>query len=224
MKSIITFVLVLCIYSLYAVTKEKEEDKTEVKPNEDKKWTDIGMFIVANLKNHSSKPVLWVSHDNPKFYVETRLSFDWSNTGGIFFGKTFSKSNTFWVTPKMGFLFAFDRETGYDGASPEINFGGSVKKFRYFFMNQVAISFHKNPSFFYQYVQMGFDWKYFSTNISFQTYQEFRNVKPAIDIGPQVLIPIPVPGYGNFYLKPWYTRSVIDQKLHKFIIGLGYHF
>jgi len=176
--------------------------------------------MVCRFNPNLNKPLTWFSHEEGKYFIEARMNFDWKNTAAILMGKTFSKKPTFWITPKVGFLFGFNSD-GYNGFSPEINCGGAYKAFHYFAMNQCALSFGGgNPSFYYEYTQLGYNTKYFNINCAFQFFKSLvSHTDVYIDIGPQVFIPIQ-----KFYIKPWYTIDPGHVFIRKFVIGVGYHF
>lgn len=184
------------------------------------KWTDISAWQTVRINSEQKAPLLWVSHEHKKFFLETRVNFDWSSTLGIIAGKTFQKKNEFWITPKAGLLLGASKDA-YNGTTLEVNFGGTKKKFSYFAMNQFATSFQKkNPAFVYQFVNLQLDINnYFSISGAYQIYQEtHKDVLPALDIGPQLVLKIK-----GFYLKTWYTGDPIS-KLQKVTFGFGYSF
>ncbi len=184
------------------------------------KWTDISAWQTIRINSEQKAPLLWVSHEHKKFFLETRVNFDWLSTFGVIVGKTFQKKNEFWVTPKAGLLLSASKDA-YNGTTWEVNFGGTKKKFSYFTRNQFATSFQKkNPAFVYQFVNLQFDVnKYFSISGAYQIYQETRKgVLPVLDIGPQAVF-----RFKGFYLKTRYTGDLIS-KLQKVTFGFGYNF
>ncbi|MEN9582325.1 MAG: hypothetical protein RL641_279 [Candidatus Parcubacteria bacterium] len=119
-------------------------------------WTDISLFHINRLDAKNSTPLIWFNHENGDYFLEARINFDWSNTAGLFLGKTFSRSKKFWITPKLGMLFAGRSSDGYNGFSPEFNFGGNIGSFEYFTMNQHTIAVDDKPDFVYQYTEARF--------------------------------------------------------------------
>ena len=184
-------------------------------------WTDLSLYQVFKIKQGPKFPIIWFSHESGKYFLESRLNFDWNGTAAIIAGKTFQKKDGFWITPKAGLFFGF-ADGGYNGLTFEANFGGKRKHLKYFTMNQVAVSFQKkNPAFFYQYTDIGYDAEYIFISGSFQFYQEMRkDAEPFFDIGPQVMVPIK-----KFYTKFWYTIDPHPKHLlSKITLGLGYGF
>jgi hypothetical protein len=184
------------------------------------KWTDISAWQAIRIKSEQKAPLLWVSHEHKKFFIEARVNFDWTATLGFIAGKTFQKKETFWITPKAGILVGASKDA-YNGTTLEANLGGTKKKFSYFAMSQLAVSFQKkNPPFVYQFVNLQYRLhKCFAVSAGYQIYQELvKGSKPSIDIGPQVAF-----AFKGFYLKTWYTGDPIS-KLQKVTFGLGYGF
>ena len=207
--------ITLIIIAIYYSVSVKATDTSLVT-----KWTDISAWQVIRLKSEQKAPLLWVSHEHQKFFLETRVNFDWTATLGFIVGKTFQKKEAFWITPKAGLLLGATKDA-YNGSSVEINFGGSKQKFSYFAMNQFAASFQKkNPAFLYQFVNVQYKpCKYFAISVGYQIYEETRKgTIPSIDIGPQLSF-----NFKGFYLKTWYTGDPIS-KLQKITFGLGYSF
>jgi len=184
------------------------------------KWTDISAWQSVRIKSEQKAPLLWVSHEHVKFFLEGRVNFDWTATLGMIAGKTFQKKETFWITPKAGLLVGASKDA-YNGTTLEVNFGGSKKSFSYFTMNQLAVSFQKkNPPFVYQFVNLQYRLhKYVAISAGYQIYEETRKgAIPSIDIGPQIAF-----NFKGFYLKTWYTGDPISR-LQKVTFGLGYGF
>ena len=208
MKKLMFFIIILisCSYM-------KAADSSIVS-----KWSDISAYQVIRVKQTQSQPLFWFSHEHVKFFLEARLNFDWASTACIVAGKTFSKHERFWVTPKAGFLFGLSTDA-FNGPTFEVNFGGTHKRLQYFSMTQAAISLQKkNPFFFYEYVDVGVNLKYVFLSGSSQIYQEMRHVKPNFDIGPQIKGMIK-----GFYAKYWYSYDPINH-VQKHTVGVGYTF
>lgn len=183
-------------------------------------WTDISARQSIRIKAEQRAPLLWASHEHKKFFLETRVNFDWTATLGFIAGKTFQKKETFWITPKAGVLVGASKDA-YNGTTLEANLGGAKKKFSYFLMNQLAVSFQKkNPPFVYQFVNLQYRLhKCFAVSAGYRLYEETRKgAIPSIDIGPQIAFML-----RGFYLKIWYTGDPIS-KLQKVTFGLGYGF
>lgn len=210
------FILIL---SMTSATIAKASDSTAVTPTVTK-WTDISAWQTVRIREPQKGPILWFNHEEIKYFIETRLNFDWSNTIGLIAGKTFSKSAKFWVTPKAGVLVGASKDA-FNGTTIETNLGGQKKKFSYFTMTQFAFSFQKKtPGFFYEFVNLAFNInKYFSLSAAGQTFQPLnKGDKPDTDIGPQVTVTVK-----KFYLKLWYTGDPYNKR-QKMIFGLGYQF
>ncbi len=211
-KLIQLFTLLLCSSITYG---QGQSDTTKPASNN---WTDISIFYVDRFDPKLNKPLMWFSHEEGKYFLEARMNFDWRETVGLFIGKTFSVKDRFWVTPKVGFLFAFN-DFGYNGFSPEVNLGGKFGNVRYFAMNQGSISFDKNPSFLYNYSQLGYKFRWIQFNYSAQFYYPLDGTSVLyLDQGPQLILFL-----GKFYFKPWYTWDPINR-IDKFIVGAGFHF
>jgi hypothetical protein len=210
------FLFVLVLMSIGA----KAQDSVAVKVS-DARWTDIGVYFVDLFNYNNCRPVLWVCHENGDYYVEARLAFDWRETAAFFAGKTFSKSEKFWVTPKAGFLFGFN-QYGYNGFSPEVNLGGKVGRFSYFSMNQFAISFQKkNPHYFYNYSRIDLKiTNWLTLAYPAQIYVPIGQQSDYwLDQGPQLKVTVDK----KIYVQPWYTFD-LKHKSQKFIVGFGYVF
>ncbi len=181
-------------------------------------WTDISFFHINRLDAKNSTPLIWFNHENDNYFVESRINFDWSNTAGILIGKTFSKSEKFWITPKLGILFAGRNTDGYNALSPECNFGGRIGAFGYFTMNQYAIAIDEHPDFVYQYTELRwFIDKHVTLAYATQFYKEnWRGSEWWIDGGPAMAVSL-----GKVYIKPWMTWDPGHQN-RKFIVGVGY--
>lgn len=182
-------------------------------------WTDVSIFDIYKIQGKTSVPLIWYTHNHGSYYVESRVNFDWNMTAGIFAGKSFSKNEKFWITPKFGFLFAFNKE-GYNGLSPEFNFGGKIGKFRYFSMNQCAISGNPeiNPTYLYGYYEVGCQLAHLKIGYGSQFFHPTNQSKVLVDQGPFLRI-----SYKEFYLKPWYTWDP-GRNVQKFVLGLGYSY
>ncbi len=220
MKQIIVFLFAIFMATssvVNAQTSNQKEDTT--KKEVPTAWTDVSLFDIDKIKESTTTPLIWYTHDNGKYYIESRVNFDWAMTAGVFAGKTFSKNDKFWITPKFGCLFSFNKE-GYNGLSPEFNFGGSVGKFRYFTMSQCAVSLNpeKNPSYLYGYYEAGYQLPYVKIGYASQFFHPTDQSKTWTDQGPFMVI-----SYKEFYLKPWYTWDP-SRNVQKFIVGLGYHY
>lgn len=227
MKKLI-FLAVTLLVNVYSQAQSQKKDSVE---SPDVRWTDISIFLSDALNPDNDKPLLWFSREEGKYFLETRVNFDWRETAGLLIGKTFSRNEKFWITPKMGILFAFN-PFGHNGLSPEVNLGGGIKKIKYFSMNQYAISLDKNPSFLYNYTELGFEltpWARF--NYSAQFYYPLSGNPQSevwIDQGPQLILTLKK----KYYFKPWYTWDPTHKKsdassrapLQKWILGIGYHF
>lgn len=184
------------------------------------KWTDISAWQVIGLKSEQKAPLLWGNHEHQKFFLETRINFDWTATLGFIAGKTFQKKKVFWITPKAGLLLGATKDA-YNSTTVEVNFGGNKKNFSYFTMNQFAVSFQrKNPLFIYQFVNVQYRMhKCFDISAGYQIYEEIKKgAIPSIDIGPQLTF-----NFRGFYLKTWYTGDPISKQ-QKITFGLGYNF
>jgi hypothetical protein len=210
MKKLIVFLIaVICTFSL------KAQDSTKVT---DVRWTDIGVYFVDLLNYNTCRPVLWMCHEDGDYYIEARVAFDWRETAGIFVGKTFSKNEKFWVTPKLGFLFGFN-QIGYNGFSPEVNCGGKIGRFGYFSQNQFVVSFQKkNPHYFYDYSRIDFRiTRWLTVSYPTQIYVPLNEADYWLDQGPQLKFTIDK----KVYIQPWYTFD-LKHKSQKAIIGFGY--
>ncbi len=184
------------------------------------RWTDISAWQAIRIKAEQKAPLLWVSHEHKKFFLEMRVNFDWTATLGFIAGKTFQKKETFWITPKAGLLLGATKDA-YNGTTVEANFGGTKKNFSYFTMTQFAASFQKkNPPFVYQFLNLQYRLhKCFAVSAGYQIYEEVRKgAIPSIDIGPQIAF-----NFRGFYLKTWYTGDPISKQ-QKVTFGLGYGF
>jgi hypothetical protein len=222
MKKVTTFICALIAFVASHAQPNAAEKKFDTSKYKISSWTDISMYQVWKLHKTPKLPIMWFSHEHIKFFLESRLNFDWNGTAAIVAGKTFQKKDAFWATPKAGVFFGFLPAEGYNGATFEINMGGKWKRLTWFTMNQLAVSFQKkNPPFLYQYTDVGCDLKYVFLSGSFQIYYETRQGSEVfVDIGPQVKVPIK-----KFYAKLWYTGDPNPKhKLQKITVGLGYQF
>lgn len=212
----IMIMLVVFVGSFLVATGQ--EDELQKKPDNDTLavGTSMSVYTISRNGGTETQPLAWFTHEEKRYFVEVRMNFDQVSTGAILAGKTFYFSKHFWVTPKAGILFGFNSQ-GFDGLSPEINFGGKFGKFSYFSMNQVAVSFHEDvPGFQYGYYQVGYAFtKWLELDYSLQC---FNSADAWIDQGPQLSITI-----GKFNLKPWITFDS-KHKVEKYIFGLGYAF
>lgn len=206
--------LIVLISAMFFAVQTKAQDTTIVKTSNT--WTDISLFQIYNFDG-AKKPLIWFNREEGEYFLEARVNFDWNNTAGILIGKTFSKSDKFWITPKIGFLFSFD-EVGYNGLSPEVNFGGNIGKLKYFTMNQFAVNLDDAPNFLYQYTEVGYKLiGKITVKYAGQFYYELVDGSELwIDQGPQVVIPFAK----KFVLKPWYTWDP-NHDVQKLIVGIG---
>ena len=208
--------LFLIFLSLFTKGQKKENQWND----SIKSSTDVAAYLVARTDINKNKPVIWVTHESGKFFYEVRGNFDACETAGILAGKTFAlKNGSFWITPKVGVLFALN-DQGYDGISVENNLGGKFAWSYYFSMNQFSFSLKKSkPNFFYGFSTFGFQYWRMRIAYSFQLYYEMNSSSVWIDHGPQMTILL-----NHFYLKPWYTWDPGHKKLEKFVLGFGYQF
>ncbi len=209
--------LFFVIFSVISAVTAKASDSTTTVTPTVTKWTDVSLWQVVRVKAPQKGPILWFSHEHVRFFLETRLNFDWSNTAGFIMGKTISPKGKFWLTPKAGLLFGATKDA-YNGSTFEINLGGSKKSFSYFSMSQLAVSFQmKNPHFIYEFVDLKWNiCKFFALSNANQLYWEIGSKKPAIDLGPQLTLSVK-----GFYWKTWYTGNPISH-LQKVTFGFGY--
>jgi len=203
--------LIVLISAMFFATQMRAQDTNKTYNT----WTDVSIFQIYNFDG-AKRPLIWFNREEGKYFVEARVNFDWSNSAGVLIGKTFSKSDKFWITPKVGFIFSFDK-SGYNGLSPEVNFGGKIGKFKYFTMNQFAIDLDDDPNFLYQYTEVGYVVGKITLKYSGQFYYELVDGSELwIDQGPQIVIP-----FGKkFVFKPWYTWDPTHD-VQKLIVGIG---
>ena len=184
--------------------------------------TDISVFGIYRVSSGKGVPLMWFTQENGRYFLETRANFDWANTVTIAVGKTISFGN-YSATPKVGILLAMSN-SGYDGASLEINHGISFGDFGIFQMNQVAVGLRNaNPTFFYNYSEVSYS---LIKNVSFvygaqffralETQEGQEKLEWWIDHGPQLKISFK----GGFYAKPWLTWDP-NHDNQKVIVGLG---
>lgn len=203
----------IIFYCLVPIVQGQDSTKTQASD----KWTDISIFFIDRFNPKLNRPLMWFSHEEGKYFIEGRMNFDYPETAGMLLGKTLSKNERFWFTPKTGILFS-QNNLGYDGISLETNLGGKLGNFKYFVMLQRAISLNSKPSFAYSYTQLGYRVKWLQFNYSAQFFSQLAGSGVWIDHGPQIIIFLK-----KIYVKPWYTWD-IEHKVQKFVIGLGYHF
>lgn len=193
------------------------EDTVEFDP-----ITDISVFGIYRANTGTGTLLMWFTQENGKYFLETRAYFDWANTVTIAVGKTMSFGN-YWTTPKVGILLAMSN-SGYNGASLEINHGISFGDFDIFQMNQIAVGLRNaNPTFFYNYSEVSYSP---IKNVSFVYGAQFfraleiqegeESLDWWIDHGPAVKISFK----GGFYAKPWLTWDP-NHDNQKVIVGLG---
>jgi hypothetical protein len=214
------------ITGLFLTTLAQAKSDTTARAVQAQPWSDISLFELCRFAptGNTNRPLMWFSHEEGKYYLEARMDFDWSNTAALLVGRTFffhkKHGNNFWITPKFGFLISL-ASGGFNGLTPECNYGGKIGNVKIFCMDQMAVSLNaSNQSFFYHYVQFSYDLKYFAVNAAGQVTQFVAgtNQKPYLDLGPQVVIPI-----GKFWCKPWVTYDPVHT-IKKFVIGVGYRF
>lgn len=207
---------IICVLLLIVTCSTVVKSQDSIAPGS---FSDISIF--ENYRIHDSKnPLLWYVREEVDYYFEARMNFDWSNTAGLVFGKTFSKSDLFWVTPKAGALFSFDDENGFNGISLESNFGGEAKRFKYFGMLQYAVAVDYNDDFAYSYIESSLRIsKKIRLNLSCQIFKSISYRDVWVDVGPQIFV-----SFGKFYFKPWFTYDPGHESKEKVIVGIGYHY
>lgn len=214
MKKIITLFLPSVFFVNLASSEEKflKNEKQEI---------EASLYHIYSLYNPEKRPFLEVSFDKKKFFVESKINFDWVNTISFIFGKKIYINKTNWFIPKIGLLLPLENEIGYNGFNFETSFSVSLDRFEYFSINQYVLGLKHSPNIIYQYSEFKLPFERrdfsFSLNYSIQFLKLSSDKDLWIDQGPQFIL-----SYKKVYFKPWYTWDPGHEKFAKLIIGIGY--
>jgi hypothetical protein len=180
--------------------------------------SDISVYGIHSITGKSTRPLVWYNHQAKKVFLDIRANFDWSGTIGVYVGKTYTHKNL-WFTPEIGVLYG--DKTGYNGFGPELLIG-TTGKMKLFSFNQYVLSVDKNPTFFFNYTELGiviFGSTKLLVGPAAQLYWETATGTQTLDIGPFAKLYIG----SNFYFKPWITHDPMNN-IDKVVVGLGYSY
>ena len=92
-------IIVIILLAIVLCTQGQDTTKTV------SKWSDIGVFMVCRFNPNTNKPVLWVNHEEGKYFLEVRRTLMRTTPWEYFLAKPFQRTQSFGSLQSLVYCF-----------------------------------------------------------------------------------------------------------------------
>ncbi len=162
---------------------------------------DLSIWTKVNSEKQLSVFPWGIHTTKNNLVLDYRYNFDKDNALGVFVGKATTisssdKRNNLTIIPEIGVIYV---NKGYTGLSPELQLSGNLGEVVLYTLTQYSRDLNEHDHFFYQYVEMGYDFSDFKLGLSLDHIFEYHpDINEATTkYGPYLTVPVSQ----NMYVK-----------------------